>query len=104
MLGETVPVSTPSRRRHDRTSALAERGLDGIDQALPLDPSWLDAIHDQLEVVLPTFVEGGERIEPLDRAIDAHPQEPALPQGLEELALLALPILDQRSQNEPRAI
>src|SRR3982074_3683720 len=82
--------------------ALAQRGLDGVDQALVGNSatSSLDheAVDDDLDVVLALLVELDLFVEGADDAVDAGAGEAALSRVGQDLLVLALALLDERRE------
>src|SRR6185436_19401323 len=80
--------------RHDhRTAAGLHRRLDRIGQARAIARVDADAIDHDLDGVLLLLVEGGDVLQPLDQAVDAHAREARLARLLEHLAELTLAVL-----------
>ena len=80
-------------RDQDRATADLHRRLDRVGQAGPLARVDADAVDHDLDRVFLLLVEGGDVLQPLDEAVDAHAREAGLARLFEHLAKLALAVL-----------
>ncbi len=86
---------------HDELArALAKGELDGLRDAGARRGLHRDAIEHELDGVLPLLVDGGEGVQTMNLAVDAHAHEAARRQIGEDVTELALAVRDERREKE----
>ena len=96
---EQVLAATVHLQRDGAAVGVAQRGLEGFGEALAHVVAHLEAIDDDVDIVLLRLGELRQRVDLVDLAVDAQAGEALRAQLGEELVLLALAPGDHRRQD-----